>query len=265
MQISLWSNMHGQGATSATTAALASVLAQRTNYKILVTHNHVERSALEGYFYKPSKEAELSFSGLANQGLDALIRLIQNGRLSPDMVPDYTYSLLKNNGLDILMGTSKNEYSGNNDCFMDIIACAKRFYDIIITDVHSGLEGTSSLKVLENSDVIIYCLNQNRFLLEDFKATLENHPILESKHAAYVISRYESKSSMTPGNISRRFQIDRKAIFVVPENSYFMDALNNGKVFEFSAYYKNARKGAEKDFIASITSLADYVIKGCTK
>lgn len=181
------------------------------------------------------------------------------------MVPDYTYSLLKNNRLDILMGTSKKEYPENSDYFMDILECARRFYDIILIDVHSGFQGTNSLKVLEESDIIIYCINQNRFLLEDFKATLENYPVLKSKHAAYAISRYEKESSMSPGNISRRYGIERESIFVVPENSSFMDALNNGRVFDFIAYYKNARKGEEKEFTGSIAKLSDYVIKGCTK
>lgn len=59
MLISFWSNMHGQGATSAATAAFASFIAQKTAYKTLVAHNHIERSALEGYFFKPSGQAGL--------------------------------------------------------------------------------------------------------------------------------------------------------------------------------------------------------------
>ena len=102
MQISFWSNMHGQGATSATTAAFASLISQKTSYKVLVSHNHIERSALESYFFKMPEADAFNFSGLSNQGIDALIRLIQNGRLSPEMIADYTYSLLRNNWLDIL-------------------------------------------------------------------------------------------------------------------------------------------------------------------
>ena len=39
-----------------------------------------------------------NFSGLLTR-VDALIRLIQNGRLSPEMIADYTYSCSETTGL----------------------------------------------------------------------------------------------------------------------------------------------------------------------
>lgn len=44
MQVSFWSNMHGQGATSTTTAAAASVIAQNTALKTLIAHNQTEEA-----------------------------------------------------------------------------------------------------------------------------------------------------------------------------------------------------------------------------
>ena len=84
--VSVWSNMHGQAATSATTAALASALAQKQP-KVLVAHNHIERSALEGYLFRQPAEVEKTIQNLSNQGLDALIRLYKNGGSSPIWLP----------------------------------------------------------------------------------------------------------------------------------------------------------------------------------
>lgn len=265
MQISFWSNMHGQGATSATTAAFASLISQKTSYKVLVSHNHIERSALESYFFKMPEADAFNFSGLSNQGIDALIRLIQNGRLSPEMIADYTYSLLRNNRLDILLGSAKKKCSEDDSIYMKIVEYAKKYYDFVLLDVHSGLNKATSYKILEGSDIIIFCLNQNGFLLEDFKETLARNPVLKTKNAVYVISRYEKSSSMTVGNIARRFKLDKRAIFAIPENSAFLDALNNGRVFEFIAYAQNSRDGEEKAFVDSLVKLLDHIIKGCSK
>ena len=43
MQVAFWSNMHGQGATSAATAAVASVIAQKTALRTLIAHNQIEK------------------------------------------------------------------------------------------------------------------------------------------------------------------------------------------------------------------------------
>ena len=65
MQISFWSNMHGQGATSATTAAVASAIAQKTPLKTLIAHNQMERITIEGYLFK--RQTGHSIHNLSNQ------------------------------------------------------------------------------------------------------------------------------------------------------------------------------------------------------
>lgn len=264
MLISFWSNMHGQAGVSAAAAAFASFIAQKTAYKSLVAHNHFEKNALEGYFLKQANNADQTFSGLSNQGVDALVRLIRNGRLKAEMVPDYTYSLLKNNRLDILLGASKKERNEKEDeeTFISILKCAKEFYDLVILDLHSGMSENSSRSILEGSDIIIFCINQNRFLLSDFVSILEKNPFLTKKRSAYVINRYEKQSSLTSSNISRRFAINSKSIFEIPNSVKLSDALNNGRIFDYIAYCQNAKEGEEKDLIISLGKLCDYVIEG---
>lgn len=265
MQIALWSNMHGQAATSATTAALASMIAQKTAYKILVAHNHYERSALEGYFFKQSGRLDQTLPGLNNQGMDALIRLVRNGRLRPEIITDYTYSLLKNHRLDILVGTTKRERPGEEDkeLLLSIFDCARRFYDVVLLDVHSGLTEDCSRSILESSDIIVFCINQNRFLLDDFQSLIASNPLIKEKRCAYVLTRYERQASATKGNLARSYRINANTLFVLPNNVRFADALNQGKAFDFVAYYQNAKRGEERDFVDSLGRLCDFVLEGC--
>lgn len=265
MQIALWSNMHGQAGTSATTAALASAIAQRTAYKMLVAHNHFERSALEGYFFKQTGQLGQTIPGLNNQGMDALARLMRNGRLKPEMIADYTFSFLKNHRLDILLGTSKKEKSGPEDegTLMSILGSAKGFYDLVLMDVHSGLNEVNSCNILESSDVVIFCITQNRFLLDDFVKSIESCSFLKEKRCVYVITRYERQSSLSVGNIARHYHLSKSDLFTIPNNIRFSDALNHGKVFDFIAYYQKSREGEEKSFIESVDRLCSHIIEGC--
>lgn len=267
MQISIWSNMHGQAATSATTAALASTIAQKTALKVLVTHNHIERSALEGYLFRQSTEVEKTIQSLSNQGLDALLRLYKNGRLKSDMVADYTYSLLKNHRLDILLGTSKKEKMTSNDLdvILNIINCAKEFYDLVVMDTHSGLNENNSLRILESSDVIVFCINQNMFLLDDLAIFQSRYPLLKKKRSAYVISHYEKGGTVTCGNIARRFGVNKTSVFEIPSSAHFMDALNTGRVFEYIAFNQNVKTYEERVLIESLNRLCDYIIEGSNK
>ncbi len=267
MQISIWSNMHGQGATSATTAALASTISQKTAFKTLVAHNHIERSALECYLFRQSIEVEKTVQSLSNQGIDALVRLFINGRLKPNMIADYTYSLLKNHRLDILLGTSKKERmtQKDHDVILSIINCSKEFYDLVLMDVHSGLKENNNLKILESSDIIIFCINQNSFLLEDLAVYQREYPFLKQKRSAYVLSRFEKGGNMTSGNIARRYGIDKASIFEIPNSVHFMDALNTGRVFEYIAFNQNAKDSEEKILINSFNRLCEYIVEGSNK
>lgn len=267
MQIAFWSNMHGQGAVTANAVAASCLVAQKTSYRTLVAQNHVELNALEHYLLRRREQAAISLLDYTNLGLDALVRLYKNGRLRPDMIPDYTWSLMKNHGLDLLFRSEKRENlrADSQDMLLNIFLCAKECYDVIILDLHSGLDGTNSLRLLETSDVIVFCLCQNRLLLEDFRRKIDENPALAGKRCAYVISRYEPAASLTLGNLSRKYRLDSKSLFAIPYHAGFMDACNSGRVFDFMAYCLEARKGADYAFAQAFSELADYVMKGCER
>lgn len=265
MQISVWSNMHGQAAVSATTAALASTIAQKTNLKTLITHNHIGESALESYLFKNTLFQNKPTQGINNQGIDALLRLMKNGRLKPDMVTDYTYSVLKNHRMDILHGTSKKEAMSAEDyeLILKIKDCAKKFYNIILEDAHSELAQNNCLNLLEKSDVIIFCINQNILLLNNLMLLFKKYSFLKEKKSAFIVSRYERNASLTLANIARRFNLSKGSIFHIPSSSQFADSLNTGRVFEYIAFNQNAKQYEDKAITQSFNKLCNYVVEGC--
>lgn len=265
MQVSFWSNMHGQGATSTTTAAVASAIAQKTALKTLIAHNQIERSAIEGYLFKESRQRH-NIQNLSNQGIDALFRLMKNGRLKAEMIADYTYSILKNHRMDLLLGTEKKQKMTKEDqeLLSSILSCAKDFYDLIILDVHSGLN-ENSLSILKGSDIIVFCINQNSFLLEDLTAIFNEYEFLNQKQTAFVLARYEKHSGITAVNLARRYKINRNSFFEIPNSSQLLDALNSGRIYEYVAFNQNTKRGEEKEVICSLNRLCEYIVEGCDK
>ena len=267
MLIAFWSNMHGQAAVTANAAAVSCIIAQKKSYRVLLAHNHIKLNSLEHYLLRKREQAAIRMLDYSNCGVDALVRLYKNGRLRAEMIPDYTWSLMKDHGLDLLFGSEKRENlrSDSQNLLLDIFQCARESYDLVILDLHSGLEGANSRKLLETSDIIVCCLSQNRSLLEDFCRTMDENPLLKAKRAAFVISRYEPSSSLTLGNLAREYGLDKRSVFAIPYHVEFVDACNNGRVFDFMAYCLQARKGADHAFAQAYSGLIDYMMKGCVK
>lgn len=265
MQIAFWSNMHGQGATTSNAVAVACTIAQISACKTLIAHNHVEKSAMEGYLLMKREKDAIRMLDYSNQGLDALMRLFRNGRLKPAMVPDYTYSLLKNHSLDLLFGSEKKDSlsSDSQDILLSIFEYAKEAYDIILLDLHSGLCDTTSRRLLETSDIVVFCLTQNRIVLDDFSAFSEEHPSILKKRTAVILSRHEEESSLSKRIIARSYHLREEALFTVPRCTGFMDACNGGRVFDYIAYGLQSRKGQADPFFREYARLSQYILEGC--
>jgi len=263
MQIAFWSNLHGQGATTATTVATACIAAQTTAQKTLIAHNHIEKNALEGYLLRKQEKAAIKMLDFSNQGLDALIRLYRNGRLKSAMIPDYTFSLMKNHALDILFGSEKKDglAEDTQHILLNIFDRAREAYDVIMLDLHSGLDGTNSRVLLETSDIVVFCLCQNHILLENFHKVLEENPVLKRKRSAYILSRYDETSALTRRNIARRYHIDSDALFAIPYQTGFMDACNSGRVFDYISFGLSSKRSDR--FIQELSRLTQFVMEGC--
>ena len=186
-----------------------------------------------------------SIRKLNNHGIDALLRLVKNGRLKTEMIADYTYSILRNHRMDLLLGTEKKQKMTQEDqeLFLSILSFAKEFYDLIILDVHSGLKENNSLSLLKSSDIIVFCINQNSCLLDDLAGIFHEHEFLKQKQAAFVLARYEKHSGITGASIARRYGIKKKSVFKIPNCAHLMDALNSGRVYEYVAFNHNTKRG----------------------
>jgi len=235
--ISFWGPLSGQAATTSNVLAVGTLLgAEYTTKKTLVTHTHLMNSTLEHGYFKKDSFTKSNLINFNDFGLDALARHASSKKLEPAMIQDYTHHVL--NKLDILFGTKKNEESAEelNGLLKNIFENCSREYDLTLIDVISGTENPSTNTVLQNSDLIVVCLNQNVTLLDRFFIEKEWNQILREVPVVIMLGQYDRDSHLTIGNIVRKYKY-KGPVYALPRCSNFMDAYNESSVAEF--YMRN--------------------------
>lgn len=247
-QVAFWSQRHGQSGNSTNLIAVAMMIGMEYVARTLVSHTHWAMSPLETTFIK-EKQITISDMDYTNFGLDALERLVRSNRLAPNMVSDYTDTILRNR-LELLRGTAKPSEEMYISSFKDVIdkihEAAKEFYNLSLIDVSSGNGNALTNAVLQSSDVIVVNLNQNRAVLEEFFST-DQPKWLNDKPYLIVIGQYDRYSKYSVANIKRMYK-PQAPIFTVPHCTGFMDALNDRLIVEFFLKNKNITGSHDNHF-----------------
>jgi hypothetical protein len=247
-QVAFWGSAHGQVGTTANVIATSALIGLEVSLRTLVAHTHWSRSTLETAFLK-NEIYEDSLVNFSDTGIDALERLARSGRLSPDIIRDYTKPVLRER-LDLLVGTSKPDealFWNLNEVIQSIFATANQFYNLTLLDVNSGSQNALTNTVLASSDLIIVNLNQNLSLLERFFSKEDWPDELNDKKFLLVLGQYDPDSKYTAANIARRFRY-KDPIYTVPYCSGFRDACNDRNVVDFFLRNRQAGKGQENHF-----------------
>ncbi|MFZ5988345.1 MAG: hypothetical protein ACOYWZ_14630 [Bacillota bacterium] len=259
MQIAFWSNVHGQTATTSNMVAVALMTALEYRLKVLITHNHFDKSTLESSLMD-RRYLRNELTELSDSGIDALSRFIKFNKVDKESIVNYTTTLLRNK-LDLLTGTTNTNrelYMNDlNDVIDLILSSAQEFYDLILIDVSSGRNELSS-KILEHSQMIVVNLNQNINVLDEF---FEEYKDIADK-CVFLLGRYDNDSRLNVNNIKRRYSI-KKNIAVIPYNIEFSDACSEGKAIDF--FMKNLR--VKKDdgnyyFIEEVRNAVKMLLTG---
>lgn len=234
MQLAFWSNVHGQTATTTSLASLAIVMALKYPLKILVTHVHAANDSLEKCFFN-DYQTKRSQSIVESNGIDTLIRLVKNHKLTVDQLPNYTTPVFKNSKLDVLIGTSNPDdklFYENIAEILHIFKLAEKSYDLVLIDAPSGLMNPVSADLLSSVSGLVVCLNQNKYVLDDYFYS-ENFLKLRSGKPLVCVGRYDANLSITDKNIKRRYGADH--VIHIDHSSEIQEALNTSRLVHYFA------------------------------
>lgn len=253
--IAFWSPVHGQCCTSSNLIAVSVLLALRYDVNALMMHNQYERSSLEYTFLKKEIES-------MEKGIDAIEKLCRANQIIPKDFFDYTEELLSN--LYLLQGSTKvykHDRRKLAETIQYIVYCARQNYDLVFTDLSSGLQNSITNKLLTDADLIMVCLNQNMKVLSDYFEDTVNYNEIKNKNHVILISNYDKSSKYTESYIRRIFKY-KGDILVVPNNNEFRDAQNDHDVLKFFyANYDLSSTDSNYHFSKSVATIGDNILK----
>jgi len=250
-----WSPVHGQGANTSNTVALAAVASLETPYKSLLTHTQLSYSTMEGMFSKKKTQ------GYDDGGIVALKRLVKSKLLKPDDVPDYTDTIYKSR-LDFLPGGSLN--TGDNEAeqmLYTILRAAQKKYDLLWIDAHSGDANSTISTLLSQADLILVNLPQNKYIVEKFFTSSMYLEVLMDKPYLIVLGQYDNKANYSLRNMRRQYKV-KAPMFAIPYETSFRDAVNQETVTEFFYRSIKTKKGDSLyPFMNAIREINEAVMK----
>lgn len=262
LQIVLWSNgVEGVGTTTLS-SVLATLIAGKYNYKTLITHTMTRDLSMEHYLLKP-REKEMS-SASFESNVDGLFRLINNGKLTRDMIRDYCFSLLPHSNLDFL-NTSK-VYDADQKFlqnYLYLLYQAKEFYDVIVVDFNVPMDDPMFKKVLKESDVFIVVGNQNLYHNQELiKQVNEEKEFIKSYNlkTMFVLNQYNRQSQISSKRLMAPLNVKRGEVVSYQVN--IADACNKNELVDFILRQLHNKKSSEfTNYIKESVHLVDEVMK----
>ncbi|MEV6689579.1 MULTISPECIES: hypothetical protein [Bacillati] len=248
-----WSPIHGQGGTTVNVAALASMFAIEYPSHSLITHTQLTYSPLELLFGKGNYA-----KGFETSGMTGLERLVKSQKLQPNTVRDYTETVYAKR-LDILAGTKNKSYE--QGLIEAVLSNATDAYDLLWIDAHSGSRNEITNNLLQEADIVLVNLPQNRFVLDRFFSGADFPEILKDKELIILISSYDENSSFSIKAIKRLYKT-KLPMYPILYSHQFKDAANHQLLSEFFYKYKENRKEQPAyDYIYSLKAVNKVIAK----
>lgn len=262
MKVAFWSNARQCG-VSANLAAISVASVIRFPYKTLVFENHLCPNNL-GCAYlgrgKADMIAEVGSNYYEGGGSESLIRRIYRSSKSNYYLEPYLSEIIDNHlyympqGHVIHSDLFDYEFNHSLEPFFNLV---DSFSDITFIDTVSS-NSLSTKTIIEEADLIVVNLYQDKRILEDFFSGYSSH----LSKAIILISKYSSNSLLSIKRISKMYDFPMERILPIPYNEIFETAFTRGRVVEFvRCQYDCTRDSSNYFFIQSLKKAAYLIVK----
>ena len=268
--ITFWNNSkRGNIGQTASMIATATSMAIEHNYKVLVISTQLNDFDLEKAYGK-YESGTMKFLGIKeskfDSGIEGVMKLASSGKLTPELINNYTKIVLKGNRLEVLSGKKENEDDETEkfdfNKYPEIIKIANRYYDMVFIDLDRGLQNDMIKKVLEVSNIIIWNMEQKFEIVEEIINFQKEDKLLSKNNVLYLFNKYEKNSKYNVKNIVRNSSMKKK-IFTIPYDIMFGDTIQDGTIDQWFLNPKIRRATIEEEhgfFISEINKLTEGII-----
>lgn len=243
--VTFWSNGKEETAKTLSIAAIATHMAIEYNYKILIVSTVFNDDTLETCYWEQKNE-ELLKEIVGDKkdvaaGIDGLVKLTLSNKLTPEAVTNYTRLVFPGNRLEVLSGSKAEtyqEYEKVRQTYGEVIQAANQFYDLVFVDLNKGLDNDYIKGILNMSDLIVVNITQRLKLLKEFEKIREENMVFKKGNSIVLVGRYDKFSKYNAKNIARTLGY-KGEVSVIPYNTLFFEACNEGKVADFFLRFRN--------------------------
>ncbi len=261
-RVTFWGMQHGLGVTSLTAATAAFIGSEYENHT-LVSQPQCWDTTLERFFGGAISRYNKQFAEVSARGIDALERAARSNKLEKDTVRNHTLPIERGR-LDLLQTSEKpGKHHCDNQIMEIIFDKAEEYYEIILLDGQSGTDQSVTNTLLQNSDLIVVCLNQDVNVLDKYFDPSKKYWPEALHHIPHllVIGQYDHSSKYKLRNIAAKYKY-KGEILPLSYNTDFRDHLNDGDIRGFFSRSKNLYKQHENNvFMKEIRQIAGRILE----
>ena len=244
--VTFWNSGKEQTGKTLSIAAIATYMAIEHNYRILIVSTGEGDTTLDRCFWEERK----------------VKRIMKSNKLEPENITNYTKIVFKDR-LEILQTYKGNQesYKEFSKMYVDIINLANNYYDLVLVDLDTQIDETTTTQILDNSNLIVVNLSQRLASINKFIKLKEQNPVFNTKKALLLIGRYDKFSKYSIKNISR-YMNEKNKVSTIPYNTLFFEAAEEAKVPDL---FLRLRKTVDEDdrngfFIAEVGRTVENII-----
>ncbi|GIO43655.1 hypothetical protein [Paenibacillus apis] len=243
---------YGDGGAADIAAAIAVYHGLKRPGKVLLLNEHKVGEGLEsGLKLHVDGLQDSSGFQVREHGIESLLRLQANQRLSAVNFRDYTYSLIAEQ-LDVVSGFVHGKIPAAG-----LYRLAEQIYELTITY-------SSEVQTLPHSEPRVAVLSQNRMLLERFfeEKDRADRSDIRSSCEVLVLRDFDRNSRWTVNNIRRRYKA-RVPVIALDYCTAFRDAVNHRDLLRFMYYYTSEPLGKRTSgpFFSGLERLSEQIMQ----
>lgn len=268
--VTFWSDGEEETGKTLSIAAIATHIAIHHNYRVLIVSTGYKDKTLTNCFWREQITKVKKNLGLfgPNTNIDSedsvtgLIRAMRSKKVTPETLKNYTKPVLKDR-LEVLQGFSGNKEDYEDVCvtYMEIIALANNYYDLIFVDLDKGVGKEISDKILKDSNVVVASINQRLSSVNRFAELREKMPLLKSQKSLILIGRYDKHSKYTIKNITR-YLSEKNKVSAIPYCTLFFEACEEAGVIDFFFALRKIKDSDDRNliFLQEVKRAADNIV-----
>ena len=181
-------------------------------------------------------------------GIGGLIKAIASNKTSPEIITNYTRTILKGR-LELLTDYNMpiEDYDKQKEYMKRIIKMASKYYDLVFIDAEGSMEDDYIKDILSETNLIIANTTQRIKYIQQFAEERKKYNLSKKDNVIYLLGKYDKYSKYNVKNLQRLRR--NKDVYGIPYNTLFFEACNEGTLVDFMIKYRKVRPNSMQSSI----------------